>query len=59
MSAIDKALPMLITKNVIAAGEVQQEPAGSYEGHVGNQPIPAKKPGVWSSDMKSLNNQGN
>jgi hypothetical protein len=57
--AMDKALPLLLTRNVIAAGTTPVNPPGSYEGHVGDQPIPEKTPTAWSNDMNSLNNQGN
>jgi hypothetical protein len=58
-SAMDKALTLLNTHDVIKAPVPLDFPPGSYEGHLGDQPIPAKKPGVWTNDMKDLNNQGN
>jgi hypothetical protein len=56
--AIDKAIPMLLTRAIIQPGE-EQPSDGSYEGHYAGHVIPEKKPGVWSNDMNNLNNQGN
>jgi hypothetical protein len=58
-SAIDRVLPLLVQKPVIAAVVEPEYPVGSFEGHVGGTQIPPKKPGVWSNDMNSLNNLGN
>jgi hypothetical protein len=57
--AMEKALPLLLTKAVIQPGEGQTYPAGSFEGHLGGTSVPEKKPGVWSNNMDNLNNQGN
>jgi hypothetical protein len=57
--AMEKAIPLLLTKAVIQPGEAQPYPDGSFEGHLGGTAIPAKKPHVWSNDMSNLNNQGN
>lgn len=57
--AIEKTLPLLLTKNVITTPGPQPVPAGSFEGYYGGQPIPEKKPGIWTNDMNSLNNLGN
>jgi hypothetical protein len=66
-AAMDKALALLDTHDVIQPlagpatppGTHEDIPAGSYEGHRGDQPTPDKKPGVWTNDMNDLNNQGN
>jgi hypothetical protein len=57
--AMEKALPMLLTKAVIQPGEMHAYPPGSYEGHLGGVPTTEKKANVWSNDMNNLNNQGN
>lgn len=57
-TAIDKALPELITRAVAPPVGETTYPPGSYEGHVGGTPLP-EKPKHWHNDMNSLNNQGN
>jgi hypothetical protein len=57
--AIDQIVGLLVSRDVVKPQESQAYPPGSYEGHLGGTTIPEKKPGVWSNDMNSLNNQGN
>jgi hypothetical protein len=56
--AMEKALPMLLTKAIIQPGETETLP-GSFEGHPAGTSIPVKDPKVWSNNMNNLNNQGN